>query len=108
MINKTVKQKLDKLVTELPSYEELDKEHVVAWHPVIGYLIEEWQDKLIEYCTDRDRPYFFAMNNWGMPVCIFDSTTQKEWDQKMTKERSKQKKQYFPYPRKEIPYEKKK
>ena len=60
MIDKNVRQKLNKLVIELPSYEGLDKEFAVAWHPLTGFLIEEWQEKLAEYCKDRDREYFFA------------------------------------------------
>lgn len=84
---RAVERKLDKLVTQLPAFEELDKDTAVAWHPATGFLIDEWQDKLIEYCTDRDRPYFFAINNWGMPICIFDATTQEEWHEIMKKER---------------------
>ena len=108
MIDKNVRQKLNKLVIELPSYEGLDKEFAVAWHPLTGFLIEEWQEKLAENCKDRDREYFFAINNWGMPVCIFDSTTQEEWDENMKKERTRQKKRFFLSPTKETAYAKEK
>ena len=92
MIDKKVKQELNKRVLELPkaNYERLDKDFGVAWHPLSGLLVEEWEEQLKEYCKKRNRNYFFSLNEWGIPVCIFDNKNVREWDKSKILERRRQ------------------
>ncbi len=92
MIDTKIKQELNKRVLELPDYARLDKDIGVAWHPLSGLLVEEWEEQLIEYCNVRNRTYFFGLNEWGMPVCIFDNKNVKAWQDSQKKERLRQKK----------------
>ena len=102
-LNKKIKQESNKLL-KMKRWEVMDKDYAVAWHPLTGLTVDKWEEEIIKYCEDRNRPYFFGKNNWNMPVCIFDHMSESEWEEKMKLEVTKQKKRYFLNPQREVPY----
>jgi len=62
----------------LMSYDKLDEQFAVAWHPATGLLVDEWMNMHIKYAEERDRELFFGVNNYGMVTCFFDVGSLKE------------------------------
>ena len=86
-----------------PTYLFLEKKCFINSKSIIANS-KMVKEEIIKYCEDRNRPYFFGVNNWNMPVCIFDHMTEPEWEEKMKLEVTKQKKRYFLNPQREVPY----
>lgn len=65
------------------SYNMLDKVEATAYHPkAYGLTLEEWISFIEDYAKEKDRKYFFGLNNLQRPTVFWDATNKQEWDKK--------------------------
>jgi hypothetical protein len=63
------------------SYNSLDNDHAVAYHPkAMGVILEDWMNFIVDYCKERGRDFFFATNEFQRPTVYFDATNVEEWN----------------------------
>tara|TARA_R110001599_G_scaffold188602_1_gene383084 strand:+ start:241 stop:597 length:357 start_codon:yes stop_codon:yes gene_type:complete len=62
----------------MENYSKLDDEFIIAYHPSLGVLCDEWMNMLVRYGTTRGRDLYFGVNSWGMVTCYFDVATLKD------------------------------
>ena len=56
-LTKKIKEESNKLL-KMKRWEVMDKDYAVAWHPLTGLTVDKWEEEIIKYCEDRNRPYF--------------------------------------------------
>ena len=80
-ITKRIIDEMDKQFRDY-SYESLDNDHAVSYHPkAMGVILEDWMNFIVDYCKERGRDFFFATNEFQRPTVYFDATNAKDWQE---------------------------
>ena len=65
------------------SYNMLDNQEATAYHPkAYGLTLEEWFSFIEDYAKEKDRKYFYGLNNLQRPTVFWDATNKQEWEKK--------------------------
>ena len=86
-ITKKKIKEIDWRLTQPITSEELDEERAIAWGSYMGMLLGDFLNIIHNYCEDRGRKYFVAMNEWGSPTVHFDVESNEELQAQWKKER---------------------
>ena len=99
-LTKKIIKELDYQLMNMIDYDSMDNEVALAWHPALGLLVGEWMNQITDYAKQRDRKFFFGVNNYGMPSVFFDCEDKWELNKLMEQKRVSDK---FANPRKSEP-----
>jgi hypothetical protein len=86
-LNKKQIKEIDWRLTQPITSEELDEERAIAWGSYMGMMLGDFLKIIDNYCEDRGRKYFVAMNEWGSPTVHFDAESNEELQAQWKKER---------------------
>ena len=82
-IPKRIVDQMDKKFRD-HSYAMLDSDYAFAYHPrAMGFTLDEWMRFIEDYAQDKDRKYFWGLNEFERPTVFFDATNKKEWEKVM-------------------------
>ena len=82
-IPKRIVDQMDKKFRDY-SYKSLDSDYAFAYHPrAMGMTLDEWMRFIEDYAEEKDRKYFWGLNEYQRPTVFFDATDKKEWDKVM-------------------------
>ena len=87
-LNKKQIKEIDWRLTQPITSEELDEERAIAWGSYMGMMLGDFLNIIHNYCEDRGRKYFVAMNEWGSPTVFFDVESNEELEVQWKEERA--------------------